>query len=116
MQRTFVSLPALFLKGVENRARLAVSLLPLYRAKARKKPGEAKWRPLLALSPEARIKGMYYQGWTCSSCGKRAELGETTSEPPEPVNESSLPWVKCHCGHVDRYRWNGRPTEKYHGG
>ena len=99
-------------KTPRRRAELRKELEAL-QARAKKTPGEARWRPLLALSPEARIKGRSYQGWTCGGCSKRLELGETSSEPPEPVNESFLPWVRCHCGHVDRYRWNARTSEKY---
>jgi hypothetical protein len=81
------------------------------RANASKKPGEARWRPIVGLSPETRIKGKRYEGWICKKCGDRLELGETPHEAPEPVNESFLPWVKCHCGRVDRYRWNARTSE-----
>ena len=82
---------------------------------ARNKPGDSKWRPLIALPPDTLTKGKRYLGWICTGCGKRLEHHETTYETPEPVNESSLPWAKCHCGHVDRYRWNTR-TIKVHGG
>jgi hypothetical protein len=82
-------------------------------ARATKKSGEARWRPILGLSPGGLIKGKRYVGWICKGCGRRLELAETTSEKPEPVNESFLPWVKCHCGRVDRYRWNARTIEKY---
>jgi hypothetical protein len=84
-------------------------------ARRSKKPGQARWRPILALSPDTRIKGKRYVGWTCKGCGERLEHDEATYETPEPVNESFLPWVKCHCGQVDRYRWNARTIEEYRG-
>ncbi len=82
-------------------------------ASAKKTPGEARWCPLLALPPNTLIKGKRYVGWICRGCGDRLELGETTYETPEPVHERSLPWAKCHCGHLDQYRWNARTTATY---
>jgi hypothetical protein len=98
-------------KMPRRRAELRKELEAL-RASATKKLGEAKWRPILGLSPDALIQGRRYVGWICKGCGKRLEHDET-HETPEPVNQSSLPWVKCHCGHVDRYRWNARTSQKY---
>jgi hypothetical protein len=101
-------------KMPRRRAELRKELEAL-RARKSKKPGEVRWRPILALSPGTRIRGKRYVGWTCKRCGERLEHAETTYDMPEPVNEALLPWVRCHCGHLDRYRWNGRTIEEYHG-
>jgi hypothetical protein len=101
-------------KMPRRRAELRKELEAL-RARRSKQPGQERWRPILALSPGARIRGKRYAGWTCKRCGARLEHDETTSDVRERVSESFLPWVKCHCGHLDRYRWNGRTTEEYRG-
>jgi hypothetical protein len=84
-------------------------------ASARKKLGEARWQPILGLSPDALIQGRRYVGWICKGCSKRLEQAETTQETPEPERESFMPWVQCHCGRVLRYRWNARTIEMYRG-
>jgi hypothetical protein len=101
-------------KMPRRRAELRKELEAL-RASARRKLGDAKWRPLVAVPPDALTKGKRYVGWICKGCGERLELDETTYQTSEPVNEASLPWVKCHCRHLDRYRWNARTNEKFRG-
>jgi RNase P subunit RPR2 len=99
------------LKNMPRRRAELRKELETLNASARKKPGDSRWRPLIALTPDSLTKGKRYVGWICKGCGKRLEHQETTHETPEPVNESSLPWVRCPCGRVDRYPWNARTIE-----